>query len=131
MNKTLADFLNKIKISQNYKIKSFITRKNKKIILILNILQKLGYINNYQITKNNYIKIYLKYNKNIGAIRNIQIISKPSKRIYTKVKDHFKISKLIIFKTNGFLIYSTNKGIITQQESILLNTGGELLFKIW
>lgn len=132
MDNSLSNFLNIIKIKQNQKIRNIAFKKTKKRVMISDLLYKLGFLSSLKIIKNKII-IGLKYHKGkVGAIRDIVLISKPSNKIYGKIKNIKKFHRNNIYNnSNGFFIFSTNKGIITENEATLLNTGGEILFKIW
>lgn len=131
MNKEGIYLLNNIKIKQSQRITKLISYNSKFKVKLLFILYKLGYIASFKLNNNNNLIIYLKYTESRGVIRDIQFISKPSKRIYIKNKEIKKWKKNHLQKTNGFLVCSTSKGLMTDQEMSLLNTGGELLFRIW
>ena len=72
--------------------------------------------------------INLKYYKNNSVVNSLKVISKPSKRIY------FSKEEIIQWKNqnNKFdvLLISTNRGILTHQEALNLNLGGEILISI-
>jgi ribosomal protein S8 len=130
MKKEAIYLLNNIKLSQIKKINRLKVHNTKFKISLLTILYKLGYINSFSVDDDNKIIIQLKYIGYAGAIRDIRFISKPSNPVYIKNKQLKKLKKNHLFGTNGFLICSTNKGIMTDQEMQLLNLGGKLLFKI-
>ena len=82
-------------------------------------------------SSNEFIQIFLKYDTKISSfnkpvISSITRISKPSRRIY--------LTKASIPTYNnglGTYIISTSKGIMTSQDAILNNVGGEVLFSIF
>uniref|UniRef100_UPI0030018076 ribosomal protein S8 n=1 Tax=Prototheca cookei TaxID=2509259 RepID=UPI0030018076 len=94
---------------------------------ILTIVENAGFINNLlvvKITKQKKIIIYkFKYIKKKPLINNIIFYSRPGKRLYIKKKDIKKLPNRQI----TIYILSTNKGILTDEEAISKNTGGELL----
>lgn len=94
---------------------------------ILGIVKKAGFISNLsvvKITKTKKIIIYkFKYFEKKPLINNIVFFSKPGKRLYIKKKD---IKKLPNRQITTYIL-STNKGILTDEEAISRNTGGELL----
>lgn len=131
MNKEGIYLLNNIKIKQAQRITKVISYNSKFKVKLLFILYKLGYISSFKLNGNNKLITYLKYIESRGVIRDIEFISKPSRRIYIKSKEIKKWKRNHLQKTNGFLICSTSKGLMTDQEMTLLNIGGELLFRIW
>nr|YP_009705928.1 ribosomal protein S8 [Prototheca bovis]AVM80996.1 ribosomal protein S8 [Prototheca bovis] len=95
--------------------------------IILTIIEKAGFIRNLlviKISKTKKIIVYkLQYVKNRPLINNITFYSKPGKRLYIKKKDIKKLPN----KQITTYILSTNYGILTDEEAIAKNTGGELL----
>jgi small subunit ribosomal protein S8 len=109
--------------------KSFILQKQKKICKsFLNILWDEGYILGYKIYQNNSntIKIFLKYNQEgKPVINSLKLISKPGQRINYSIKQIWKINSNKIF-----IIFSTNKGLLSIIDCKKLNIGGEPLVVI-
>jgi len=91
------------------------------------ILYKLGYIQNFTIESKKNITVFLKYTDNTPNIRNLTRISTPGRRTYSKAK---RLKTLFKNKDNGFIILSTSKGLLTDEEARLFNIGGELLLKV-
>jgi len=59
-------------------------------------------------------------------IHGVGRISKPSRRIYQKATD------IRTYRSGyGNTIYSTPKGVLTDEEAKKTKVGGEVLFKIW
>ncbi len=73
------------------------------------------------------LTIELLYKKN-GAprIMDVKRISKPGRRLYKSVKHIFPVRY-----GKGAAIFSTPKGILTDDEARKERVGGEELFKIW
>jgi len=94
------------------------------------ILKAEGYIKKYEVLpcgKHKKIRIILKYTEdNRPVITGLRRISKPGRRVYVK-KD--KIPRVL--NGLGIAILSTPKGILTGQQSVKANTGGELLCFVW
>jgi len=78
---------------------------------------RLGYINGFTIYKK-IIVVWLKKNQRIQKIQNISL---PANRVYFPYKKFPYI-------TNGVLIVSTIKGIMTSLEASRYRIGGEVLF---
>lgn len=105
--------------------KSFILQKQKKICKsFLNILWDEGYILGYKNYQNNSntIKIFLKYNQGKPVINSLKLASKPGHRIYYSVKQIWKINS-----NKTFIIFTTNKGLLTIVDCKKLKVGGEPL----
>lgn len=73
------------------------------------------------------INIMLKYHGNKPCVKGISRISTPGARHYVK---HKNIKNFYKSKDNGFFILSTSRGLLTDEEARLYNTGGEILLKI-
>ena len=87
------------------------------------------YISNFKIirdNKQNVIRIFLLYKNGGSPISHLQRISKPSLRIYKKNKDIKKV-----LNGYGIGIFSTSKGILTDDNARKLKVGGEFLCQIW
>jgi small subunit ribosomal protein S8 len=129
-NDTISDVLIRIKNASNAKHKSLLVSSSKTIISILKILEREGYIKDFEemeLEGKNLVRINLKYgNDKNGYILGIRRISKPGRRIYVgkdqlpKVLDGF-----------GTAIISTPKGILTDKEARKLGQGGEVICFIW
>uniref|UniRef100_UPI0030015A38 ribosomal protein S8 n=1 Tax=Prototheca cerasi TaxID=2509258 RepID=UPI0030015A38 len=93
----------------------------------LTLIENAGFIHSLlvvKISKTKKIIIYkTKYIKNKPLINNIVFYSKPGKRLYIKKKNIKKLPNRQI----TIYILSTNKGILTDEEAISQNVGGELL----
>ena len=81
-------------------------------------------IRGYKLTDSTKISVLLKYNKGISVIQNIKKISSPSRSIYfSKIDIDFWKNKT----KHDFLVISSNKGVISSNESSALGTGGKIL----
>lgn len=116
-----------IKVGYNAKHLSVVIQNSKLCINILSILYKLGYIRGYVIKDKKKVIILLKYINNKPVVRNINVISTPGRRKYI---DYKTLQSELKKKDHGFFILSTSKGILTDEESIMFNIGGEVLLKI-
>jgi small subunit ribosomal protein S8 len=108
--------------------RSFILQKQKKICKsFLNILWDEGYILGYKNYQNNSntIKIFLKYNQGKPVINSLKLVSKPGHRIYYSTKQIWKINS-----NKTFIIFTTNKGLLTIVDCKKLKVGGEPLVVI-
>lgn len=75
-----------------------------------------------------YVKVNILYTKNnVSIISKIQKVSKVSSRSY---KDVEELKKLAYRNIDKMFIVSTNKGLLTAQQAVMQNVGGEVLFYI-
>jgi ribosomal protein S8 len=127
----LADMFSRIRVAINRHLKNIIVLNSKLCRFGLLIIQKLGYIIDYQILSFKYLKINLKYFFGRSVLRLFMNLSRPSVRYYAnvkKLKNMFYNNRIAV---NGFVICSTSKyGLITELECLISNTGGEILFFI-
>ena len=73
------------------------------------------------------LRVYLKFtDSKEGVISGIERVSKPGRRIYVGTD---KVPKVL--NGYGVAILSTSKGIVTDKEAREMNTGGEILCKVW
>ncbi len=97
-------------------------------VSVLEKLQKLNYIESYEVEgeliKN--VTVILKYNNGVPAITDVKIFSKPGRRWYTPYKEIRPV-----LGGMGKVILSSSKGIVTDKEAKKERVGGELLFHIW
>jgi small subunit ribosomal protein S8 len=103
--------------------RNFIYQTRKKICeAFLKIMWDEGFIGGYTIdsTDSNKLKIFLKYKNGKPAINNITLISKPSKRIYWSIKQIWKVDS-----SKSFIIFSTNKGLVSITDCKKFKIGGE------
>lgn len=123
----ISNMVSTIKVGYNTKHLQVFVQNSKLCIGILDILYKLGYIRGFVIKDKKNILVLLKYTDNKSAIRNISVVSTPGRRMFIGLKKlKFRLKK----KDSGFFIVSTNKGLLTDNESLMFNTGGELLIKV-
>ena len=97
-----------------------------------NIAEKLkqyGYIRGYRTAEDGrqgIMRIYLKYDKQKSpGIRIIQRVSKPSRRCYVKAE------AIPPARSNGLMILSTSRGVLSGFEAKTENVGGEVLCRVW
>lgn len=129
MNDTLSDTIVRIKQAQ-LKHKKEVQCINSNLIRnLMTILWKEGLIEGYTIN-DKYLLISLHYKENLQpALTFIRRCSKPGSRIYLSSNDVKKLAKNTL-PQYGFYILSTNKGLVTSQQAIEFNVGGELLCRV-
>jgi small subunit ribosomal protein S8 len=97
---------------------------SKKLHEFLKLLRSLGFVSDFEIIteKKPYYRIYLIYNKlGYATLRNIYPVSKPSRRIFVNITQLRRLHKSTII-----LILSTTKGLLTADQALQNNLGGEL-----
>lgn len=123
-NDPLANVLSHILNYERVGKKEIVTTDNSKVIKgVLQIMQNGGYIGGYEETedsKGNILTISL-----IGAINKCGVI-KPRFQIGTTEYERFE-KRYLPSKDFGFLIISTNQGLLTHTEAKEKGIGGTLI----
>jgi len=108
--------------------KSIFIRKTNLNLSIICAFYNLGLITSFFYSKkDNTIEVVLKYIENQSLIKNIQRISLPSRRVFCSVTD---LKQNFFFKRLNFMFLSTSVGVLSKQEAIVRNVGGEPLFYV-
>jgi small subunit ribosomal protein S8 len=123
----LSNMVSNIRVGSNAKKLHVKVQNSKLCSKVLDILYKLGYIRGFILEDRKKILVLLKYSNNRPVIRDIRTISTPGRRMYMRYKRSLRISNN---KDSGLFILSTNKGLLTDQESSMLMVGGEVLVKV-
>lgn len=131
MSDPIADFLTRIRnaIKANHKIVDIPASNIKKEMC--KVLYENGYILNYKVIEDNkqgMIRIALKcgqYNKS-SVIQCIERISTPGLRKYVKAA---KMPRVL--NGMGIAILSTSRGLMTDKQAKINNTGGEILCYVY
>ena len=123
----VSNMVSIVKVGCNARHLEVVVQNSKLCLAILTTLYRLGYIRGFVIKNKKNIIILLKYINNKPVIRNIAVVSTPGRRIYLKYK---KLSNFLQKKDSGFLILSTSKGVLTDEESSMFSIGGEALVKV-
>lgn len=94
------------------------------------ILMDRGYIRNFKVVRDSrqgMMRVYLKYNdQGRHAIEMIQRVSRPGRRYYVPT------SRIPSVRSGyGFAILSTSKGLMSSEDALKANVGGEFICKIW
>jgi small subunit ribosomal protein S8 len=122
MKNHLANMVASIKNGQLAR-KAYINQTRKKTCeSVLNVLWDEGFISGYKISKTNpnILKVFLKYRNGKPAINSIKMRSKPSLRIYYSLKQLWKLDS-----SEGLLVISTNKGLMSINDCKKYKLGGE------
>lgn len=128
LNDPLANVLSKINLAEKKGLKVvFISHNSKLIRNVLMIMTKNNYLGEVKVhddNKGGYLEINL-----IGNINKTGVI-KP--RYKSKVQDYKKFEKRYLPAYGfGFLVVSTNKGLMTHEEAIKNNIGGKLIAYVY
>jgi small subunit ribosomal protein S8 len=98
---------------------------------IARILKEEGYILDFRVDKaehpQGFLNITLKYDvMNTSIIQGLRKISTPGKRQYVSCKEMPKV-----LDGAGIAILSTSRGLLTDQQCLAENVGGEVLCFVW
>lgn len=98
---------------------------------IARVLKDEGYIYDFRMEKGEQpqglLDITLKYDAtNTSVIQGLKKISTPGKRRYVSCKQMPKV-----LDGAGIAILSTSRGILTDQQCLVENVGGEVLCFVW
>ena len=130
MTDPIADMLTRIRNGNNAKHNSVNVPASNIKKEISEILQKEGYIKNYEFIEDNkqgIIKIDFKYGQNNErVISGIKRISKPGLRVYVNSDEIPRVLGGL-----GIAIISTSKGILTDKEARKQHIGGEVICYVW
>ena len=124
VNDPLANVLSHIFIEDKKGKRSIVVKNNSKTIRkVLDILAENNYLGTYKIIedgKSNELEINL-----LGKINKVGVI-KPRYKVQTKDYEKFEKRYLPAFGF-GFLIVSTNLGLMTQEKAVKSGLGGKLV----
>jgi len=126
----VADMLTRIRNACRAQHKTVDIPSSKMKESIASLLEREGYILDYQVlpdNKQNVLRVRLKYLEDKkNAIEGIRRVSKPSIRIYVNRKEVRPVRKYM-----GIAILSTTHGILTDREARAKGVGGEVLCEVW
>ena len=128
-NSDLAKFLTTLNVARKGYFKSTIVQNSRLVLLLVEILNDYGIIRGYYINKNNdnKIKVFFKFREGSPIIFEIKQISKESKRVYVNLIELYKLKNKC---GKVFYILTTPKGIMSDEECLRQQTGGEVLLKV-
>jgi small subunit ribosomal protein S8 len=127
--KTIINCLNQIVNAQTKGSNAVLCPHSKVLEQVLYLLSREGFIRGFFNAKcNSSIKSYvlLKYRGNQPVIRNIVAESRPSLKSFKKYQELKKPLNGI-----GFLIMSTNKGLVINEDAFYEETSGQILFRVY
>lgn len=123
-NYPLGDFLIRLKNASLANRNEIITPKTKLIVAVARVLLEAGYLRDVKVDKNDLI-VNLAIKSKKPVLANVKLVSKLGLRIYQNS------SKLAGHRGSSILLISTPKGIMTSNQAIKQNTGGEVIAEIW
>lgn len=128
INDTLGDMLIRMKNAGLAARVDFEVPFSKEKENTLKVLQKNGYLVDYQIKQDGIKKTIKVKLQNEPKVRKISVkrISKPGRRVYIKAKNIYSVKG-----GRGILIISTPKGIMDSKEAVRQKLGGELMAEIF
>lgn len=127
----ISDFCSRLRNGQSVRKLEINVQKTNKIISILRVLKHEGFVRDF-IVKINNISVLLKYCSDKPTINKIIPISNRDRFANITIKQLKQRRKKDTKNFNGLGIFvlSTPKGILSDQESINHNTGGQILLRI-
>jgi small subunit ribosomal protein S8 len=98
---------------------------------VARVLKEEGYILDFHVDKaahpQGLLDITLKYDvMNMSVIQGLRKISTPGKRQYVSCKEMPKV-----LDGAGIAVISTSRGLLTDQQCLAENVGGEVLCFVW
>lgn len=132
MTDPIADMLTRIRNASKVKKPEVVLPYSKLKFIIIELLQKEGYIASAQKTRSktgrfDEIKIVLKYDdEKESAICFLKRISTPGRRLYVGHRD---MSSTL--NRRGITILSTPQGVMTSREAYKRKLGGEVICEIY
>lgn len=131
VNDIISDILTRIRNAIMAKHKIVQLPATKMTVNLVTVLQREGFIEDFDELKantGNFLLVTLKYKgkKKTSIIRQLKRISRPGLRIYARSKDLPKVLGGI-----GTAIISTSRGVMTSKEAKYHGLGGEILCYIW
>ena len=123
----LSDSCNLINLNSRIGSKKVIVRNSKLSVQCLRKAYELGFISGFTVVNKKKVKVFLKYRNLEPSLRNMSTISVPSRSAFLKKK---RIQNNAKNSANGFLIMSTDVGIISDIECVYFSKGGKILVDI-
>lgn len=127
----IADLLARIKNAQEREKETVTVPSTNILIEILRIIKDRGFINDYEVIESqpqNQIKVELSYRGPNGhpSMTDFRRVSKPGVRVYRSYRDVKPVRNGM-----GVGIYSTSKGIKTDDQVVKEQIGGEYICEVW
>jgi small subunit ribosomal protein S8 len=126
----IADLLTRIRNANRANHDALEMSSSKLKVEIVKILQREGFIKNYEVIKaipQDKLKVVLKYGtKREKVITDLKRISKPGLRVYCGKE---KVPRVL--RGLGIAILSTSQGVMTDREARKKGVGGEILCYVY
>ena len=127
----IADMLTRMRNAVSARHEFVLVPASRVKISIAKVLKEEGFIENYEVVKGatpqRVIKIHLsRSGRKQSAVSGLQRVSKPSLRVYCSKGEIPRI-----YGGLGIAILSTSQGVMTGQQALKRNLGGEVLCYIW
>ncbi len=130
MTDPIADLLTRIRNANMVRHATVDIPASKTKKSIVEILQKEGFITNYEVVSvddHETIRVALKYGQDKSRIiTGVKRISKPGLKVYARKNELPRVLGGL-----GVAIISTSKGIVTDREARKLEVGGEVICYVW
>ena len=132
MTDPIADMLTRIRNAVRNKSETVDMPSSKIKEGIASVLKDEGYIEDFRVAAaegdpRRTLRLYLKYGPEGELIISvIDRVSKPGRRVYSPARDLPHVLDGL-----GISIVSTSKGILSDRKCRQLNTGGEVLCRVW
>ena len=127
---TIGDFLTRVRNAGMAKHEKVDVPCSNMRVGIAKVLQEAGYIRSYKTAKDGkqgLMRVYLRYDKKgHHAITKVNRVSHPGKRIYVGAAEVPKVRS-----GYGLAILSTNEGVVSGEQAVEKNVGGEVLCQVW
>lgn len=127
---TVGDFITRIRNAGHAKHEKVDIPSSNLRVGIASALKDAGYIRTFKVArdgKQGVMRVYLKYNtEGTHIINRIHRISRPGRRRYVKASDVPKVRS-----GYGVAVLSTNRGIMSGEQAVKENVGGEILLQVW
>jgi small subunit ribosomal protein S8 len=124
----VSDMLTIVRNGQMIKKAAVCVPHSGKKVAILDVLEREGYIEGYEVSSDlclKTIKIVLKYFKGNPVIDKIRRVSRPGLRIYKSVQNLPQVLGGL-----GILVVSTPKGVMSDRQARRMGQGGEVICSV-
>lgn len=123
MNYPVGDFITRVKNAALADVKEIRVRKTKLIESVAKALEREGFLSEVKKEKDDLV-VKLAYAKKEPILISLELVSKPGLRIYETVEE------LESKKGPEIYILSTSKGVLSSNEAVKKNIGGEVIAKV-
>ena len=130
MTDPIADMLTRMRNAITVQHERVLMPSSRMKLAIARLLKQEGYIQDFNMQKQSpqsLLEVLLKYDSTSrSVIRGLRKISTPGKRRYVSCKAVPKV-----LEGAGIAIISTSRGLLTDQQCIAENVGGEVICFVW